>query len=64
MIWRRLKKSTKEDDENFAKMMDDEKVSFKERMLMVLTAYGVIMVPTVLILLAFGFVILLVVGIL
>lgn len=52
MIWRRLKKSTKEEDQKFAEMMEEEHVPFRERMLMTLTAYVVLLLPSILILLA------------
>ena len=52
MIWRRLKKSTKEEDQKFAEMMEEEHVSFRESLLMTLTAYVVLLLPSILILLA------------
>ncbi|MDE6839643.1 MAG: hypothetical protein K2P49_02120 [Oscillospiraceae bacterium] len=55
MIWRRLKEMKKpspEEDEAFRKGMEGMKVDWKERLLMTLTAYVVIVLPCLLILLA------------
>lgn len=54
MIWRRLKRSTPEEDQKFAEMMKEEKVSYKERLVMMITAYAVIFIPCVIVLLLFG----------
>ena len=51
MRWRDLKRSTPEQETAFGEMLKSEKVSFGDKLLMVLTAYGVILVPCVLILL-------------
>ncbi len=58
MIWRRLRKSTKEEDRKFAQMMEDEHVTFKERLLMTLVAYAVILIPCILVLVGFGLLVL------
>ncbi len=60
MIRRRQRKATREDGERFRKELDDAGVDFKDRLIMVLTAFLVIVLPSALILTAFGFLILLV----
>lgn len=53
MIWRRLKEMKKpspEEDEAFRKGMEGMKVDWKERLLMTLTAYVVIVLPCLLLL--------------
>ena len=52
MIFRRLKKSTAEQEEEFGRMMEEEKVSWKDKLAMILSAYFVIVLPCLLILLA------------
>ena len=37
MIWKRIKKSSGEQEEKFKEMMTEEKVSFKEKLAMVLS---------------------------
>lgn len=54
MIRKRLKKSTPEEDQDFARMMEEEQVTFRERLLMTFTAYAVLLVPSILVLAAFG----------
>lgn len=54
MIWKRIKKSSGEQEEKFKKMMTEEKVSFKEKLAMVLSGYLVILLPCLLILALFG----------
>ena len=39
MIWKRIKKSSGEQEEKFKEMMTEEKVSFKEKLAMVLSGY-------------------------
>ncbi len=48
MIWRRLRKSTPEEEEDFKKRMTEEKVPLKDKLLMILTAYVVIVIPCLL----------------
>ncbi len=48
---KRLKTATKEDDERFCDVMEEEKVTFKDRFAMALSAFFVIVVPCFLILL-------------
>ena len=52
MIRKRLKKSSKEEDQKFARMMEEEHVTFRERLIMILTAYVVLLLPSILILIA------------
>ena len=62
MIWRRLKKSTPEQDEQFRQTMSDAKVTWKDKLAMMLSAYVTILLPCLLVLLVFGFLILLLFG--
>ncbi len=58
MIWKRLKKSTKEQDREFGERMHDEHMTFKDKIAMVLSAYLVIVLPVILILAVIGLLIL------
>lgn len=62
MIWKRIKKSSGEQEEKFKEMMTEEKVSFKEKLVMVLSGYLVILLPCLLILALFGFLMLWIFG--
>lgn len=62
MIWRRLKKPTKEQEQDFQKRMSDTQVTWKDRFAMVLSAYLTILLPAALILAAFGFLVLWIFG--
>lgn len=46
MIRRRQRKATREDGERFRKELDDAGVGFKDRLIMVLTAFLVIVLPS------------------
>lgn len=50
MIFKRLKKSTPEQEEAFAQMLEQEKVGWKDRLAMMLSAYVVIVIPCLLVL--------------
>ena len=50
--WKRLKKSTPEQEEQFKDMLAAEKVSWKDRITMALAAYITILLPCTLILVA------------
>lgn len=50
MIFKRLKKSTQEQEKQFEEMMVEEKVSWKDRLAMMLSAYVVIVIPCLLVL--------------
>ncbi len=66
MIWRRLKKATREQEEEFAERMNDETVSRKERakdhFAMILSAFVVIVLPCLLVLVGFALLILFLFG--
>ena len=50
MIFKRLKKSTPEQEAEFAKMLEEEKVTWKDKFAMIFSAYLVILLPCVLVL--------------
>ncbi|MGM9668619.1 MAG: hypothetical protein ACI3VZ_02560 [Faecousia sp.] len=50
MIWKRLKKSTPEEEEEFRERMSEENVSAKDKLAMLLAAVGTILIPSILIL--------------
>lgn len=50
MIWKRLKKSTKEQEQQFEEGLDELNVTFREKLIMTLTAYVVIVIPCLLVL--------------
>lgn len=50
MIWKRLKKSTPEEEEEFQERMSEENVSAKDKLAMLLAAVGTILIPSILIL--------------
>lgn len=52
MIWNRLKKSSPEEEETFKKLLQETGVTFKEKLIMTLTAYVVIVLPCLLFLIA------------
>ena len=52
--WKKLKKSTPEQEEEFQKMLEEEKVTWKDRLAMVLAAYLTILLPCALILVTLG----------
>ena len=54
MIFKRLKKSTKEEEERFGLMMEEEQVGWKDKLAMLIAAFFTIMLPCVAVLLAFG----------
>ena len=62
MIWRRLKKATREQEEEFRERMSDEKLTAKDRFAMVFSAFLVIVLPCLAVLLIFGLLILLLFG--
>ncbi len=53
---RKLKKSTKEDDERFVQAMEENNVGFKDRMAMIFSAFVVIILPCTLVLLFIVFI--------
>ncbi|MBR7099235.1 MAG: hypothetical protein IKC59_07460 [Clostridia bacterium] len=62
MIWRRLKKSTEEEDQQFSERMRELKSSPKDMLAMIFSAFVVIVLPCLLVLLAFAFLIMLLFG--
>lgn len=50
MIFKRLRKSTDKEEAEFAKMMEEEKVGWKDRLAMMLSAYVMLVIPSLLIL--------------
>lgn len=62
MIWRRLKKATREQEEEFRERMSDEKLTAKDRFAMVFSAFLVIVLPCLAVLLIFGLLLLLLFG--
>ena len=54
MIFKRLKKSTKEEEERFGLMMEEEQVGWKDKLAMLIAAFFTIMLPCVAVLLAFA----------
>ena len=50
MIFKRLKKSTPEEDEQFNSMMQDEAVTLKDRFAMFISAFCVLVLPSILVL--------------
>ena len=64
MIWKRLKKSTPEQEQQFAEQMKEAGVSPKDKLLMTLTAYVVILLPCLLVLLGLSVFMLWILGLL
>ena len=62
MIFKRLKKSTKEDEAQFSQMLEEEKVGWKDKFAMLIAAFFTIMLPCVAVLLGFAALILWIVG--
>jgi len=49
---KRLKKATKEDEERLARAMEENNVGFKDKIAMVISAFLVLVLPSLLVLLA------------
>ncbi len=62
MIWKRLKKSTPEEEKEFEERMSDEKLTFKDKLAMIISAILIIVLPCLVILLALSFLILWIFG--
>ena len=62
MIFKRLKKSTKEEEEQFSMMLEEEKVGWKDKLAMLIAAFFTIMLPCVAVLLGFAALILWILG--
>ena len=54
MIFKRLKKSTKEEEEQFSRMMEEENVGCADKFAMLVAAFFTIMLPVIAILVAFA----------
>ena len=54
MIFKRLKKSTKEQEEQFGRMMEEEKVGCADKFAMLVAAFFTIMLPCIAVLVAFA----------
>ena len=54
MIFKRLKKSTKEEEEQFGRMMEEEKVGCADKFAMLFAAFFTIMLPCIAVLVAFA----------
>ena len=48
---KRLRKATKEDDERFAQAFEENNVGFKDKLAMILSAFLVLVLPSLLVLL-------------
>ena len=64
MIFKRLKKSTKEQEEQFGRMLEEEKVGCADKFAMLIAAFFTIMLPCIGVLLAFAALIMWLVGLL
>ena len=64
MIFKRLKKSTKEEEEQFSLMMEEEEVGWKDKFAMLIAAFFTIMLPCIAVLLAFAGLMMWIVGLL
>ncbi|MGM9636812.1 MAG: hypothetical protein ACI3YK_02380 [Eubacteriales bacterium] len=62
MIRRRLKKSTKKEEEAFAERMESEKTGFKDTLAILLAAGLTVVLPCLLVLLVLAFLIFLIFG--
>jgi len=60
--WKHIKKSTPEQEEQFKEMLHEEKVTWKDRIAMVLAAYLTILLPCAVILVVVGLLIILLFG--
>ena len=62
MIFKRLKKSTKEEEAQFSQMLEEEQVGWKDKLAMLIAAFFTIMLPCVAVLLGFAALIMWIVG--
>ena len=62
MIFKRLKKSTKEEEEQFGRMMEEEKGGCADKFAMLVAAVFTIMLPCIAVLVAFAALMLWLVG--
>ena len=62
MIFKRLKKSTKEEEAQFTHMLEEEQVGWKDKLAMLIAAFFTIMLPCIAVLLGFAALIMWIVG--
>ena len=62
MIWRRLHRATKQEDEEFRQRFEEAQPTFTDRLVMVLTGLVVVGLPAILFLVGFAFLILWIFG--
>ena len=61
MIWKRLKKATPEQEREFRERLSEE-APLVDKVIMVLTCFGVVIIPAALVLIGFGLLILWIFG--
>ncbi len=64
MIWKRLKKSSPENESDFKERMSDERLPVQDKVIMILTSFVVIVLPCALILIGMSLLMLWVFGLL
>ena len=62
MIFKRLKKSTKEQEEQFSRMFEEEQVGCLDKFAMLIAAFFTIMLPCIAVLLGFAALIMWLIG--
>ena len=64
MIFKRLNKSTKEQEDQFGQMLEEEKVGCADKFAMLIAAFFTIMLPCIAVLLGFAGLIMWIIGLL
>ena len=64
MIFKRLNKSTKEQEDQFGRMLEEEKVGCADKFAMLIAAFFTIMLPCIAVLLGFAGLIMWIIGLL
>ena len=64
MIWRRLKKATKQDQQEFNQRLQEADLSWKDKFAMIVSAFFVIVLPCLLVLVALSLFVLWLFGVL
>ena len=64
MIWKRLKKSSPENESDFKERMSDDRLSVQDKVIMILTSFVVIVLPCALILIGMSLLMLWIFGLL
>jgi len=62
MIFKRLKKSTKEEEQQFSDMFEEEQVGWKDKLAMLIAAFFTLMLPAIAVLLGFAGLIMWIIG--